>query len=90
MFVLAAQFPLEAVDQALDAGLKNVCGHADRSPSFCTVGKNRQDSDQGAGAALLNVARNAVQQAHVKLFELHVGKLGIVLFDILRMALSEA
>ena len=81
MLVLATQFPLEAVDQALDAGLKNVSGHADRSLAFCTVGKNRQDSDQGTGAAILSVARAAVQQAHVKFFEMQFGKLGIVLLE---------
>jgi hypothetical protein len=83
VFVLATQFIFETIDQALDADLKNARGHADRPSFFATVGKNRQDSGQGTGAALLNVARD-VQKPHVKLFEIRFGKLRI------DMALSKA
>lgn len=41
VFVFAAQLPLKPVDDALDAGLKNVGGDADGSPALPTIRKNR-------------------------------------------------
>ena len=37
MFVFAAKLPLESINDTLDAGLENVNGDADGSPSLSTV-----------------------------------------------------
>src|SRR3972149_1260513 len=52
MFMLAAQFPFQPVDDAFDAGLKDIGGDADGSPPVCAVGKKHQHPHQGAGPAL--------------------------------------
>jgi hypothetical protein len=72
MFVLTAQFPLEAVNDAFDAGLENVSGYTDRSPSLPTVAKNRQNADQSSSAFFIFVEGRAVQQTHVEFFKAHL------------------
>ena len=80
MLMFAAQLPLEPVDDAFDAGLKNVGGNTDGSPPFGTVRKNRQHSNQSGRTFLFVVLRCAVQQTHVELFKMNFGKLRVVLF----------
>src|SRR5581483_4196081 len=82
VFVLAAELPLQAVDNAFDARLENIGGDADRAPALLIVGEDRQHAHQRGGALLVFLLlRSAVQQAHVELLEADLGKLRVVLLE---------
>ena len=57
VFVFAAELPLQAVDNAFDAGLKYVGGNPYGAPPFAAVSKDRQIAHGRPGAALLIVGR---------------------------------
>src|SRR3972149_8362270 len=82
MFMLAAQFPFQSVDDAFDAGLKDIGGDADGSPAVRAVGKNRQHPHQGTGAVLVVCGRlSMVQQTDVELFEFDLRELRVMFFQ---------
>jgi len=50
VFVFSAQFPLETIDDALDAGLKDVGSYPHGTPLVGAIRKNSQNSNQRTGA----------------------------------------
>src|SRR6185437_9805697 len=80
VFVLTAKLPLQAVDDAFNAGLKDVGGDPDRPPAFLIVGEDRQDAHQSGGAlVVLLLLKPAMQQADIELLQPNLGELRVVL-----------
>ena len=82
MLVFAAKLPFHAVDNTLDAGLKNIGGNPHRAPPFIAIGEDRQHSDQCAGTVLLIFfLSDIVHESDIELLQTNLGKLRIMFLE---------